>query len=147
MALLLTIQGRYVIMISNINRNSEVKTMYYLKTLYEVTAMLLLYSNQMNKNDYSTVISRYIYENKHYWESDTERKYIDAIGILLSLERNAVPISKEIFVFLEKTISSISEEYLLKHFSENDVSVMKSDIQAARSVINYYAKNVNSDLS
>ena len=35
-------------------------TMNYLKNLYEVTAMLLLYSNQMIDEDYPTVISRYI---------------------------------------------------------------------------------------
>lgn len=120
--------------------------MYYLKNLYEVTAMLLLYSNQMKDNDYPTVISRYIYENMHYWERNTEQKYIDVIGILSSLERNTVPISKEIYEFFEKTLSSVSEEYLLSHFSENDVNIMKSDIQTARSVINYYAKNANSDL-
>ena len=120
--------------------------MYYLKKLYEVTGMFLLYSNQMKDNDYPTVISRYIYENMHYWERNTEQKYIDVIGILLSLERNTVPISKEIYEFFEKTISSVSEEYLLSHFSENDVNIMKSDIQTARSVINYYAKNANPDL-
>ena len=63
------------------------------------------------------------------------------------MERNAVPLSKEIFELLEKTLSSISEEYLLKHFSENDLSVMKSDIQVARSVIKYYAKIADSDLA
>ena len=112
--------------------------MNYLKNLYEATATLLLYSNRMKEDDYQTVISRYISENLHYWEKDTERRYIDVIGILLSLERNAVPISKEILELLEKTLSSISDEYLLKHFSESDVNIMKSDIQVAKSVINYY---------
>ena len=117
-------------------------TMNYLKALYDVTAMLLLYSNQMKGNDYSTILSRYIYENTQYWESNTERKYIDIIGILLSLERNAVPISKELFDLFDKTLSSISNEYLLKHFSKNDVSIMKTDIQVAKSVINYYINTV-----
>lgn len=114
--------------------------MNYLKTLYETTAMLLLYSNQMKENDYSSVISRYIYENKHYWIRNTERKYIDVIGILLSLERNAVPISKDIFEILEEALFSISDEYLSKNFSEEDLRIMKSDIQVAKSVINYYIK-------
>jgi len=116
--------------------------MNYLKALYEVTAMLLLYSNQMKGNDYATILSRYIYESTQCWKSNTERKYIDIIGILLSLERNAVPISKEIFDLLNKTLSSISNEYLVNHFSENDVSIMKTDIQVAKSVINYY---INTD--
>ena len=64
---------------------------------------------------------------------------------LLSLERNAVPISKEIFDLLDKTLSSISNEYLLNHFSEKDVSIMKADIQVAKSVINYYKKPANFD--
>ena len=112
--------------------------MNYLKVLYDVTAMLLLYSNQMKENDYATILSRFIYENVHFWEYNTERKYIDTIGILLSLERNPVPISKEIFDLLNKTLSSISDEYLWKHFSENDISLMKTDIQVARSAIDYY---------
>lgn len=118
-------------------------TMNYLKNLYEVTAMLLLYSNQMIDEDYPTVISRYIYENKQYWERNTERKCIDVIGILLSLERNTVPISKELFDLLENTLSSISEEYLSNHFSETDVSIMKSDIQVAKLVINHYTNSVD----
>ena len=117
--------------------------MNYLKNLYEVTAMLLLYSNQMIDEDYPTVISRYIYENEQYWERNTERKCIDVIGILLSLERNTVPISKELFDLLENTLSSISEEYLSNHFSETDVSIMKSDIQVAKLVINHYANSVD----
>ena len=118
-------------------------TMNYLKNLYEVTAMLLLYSNQMIDEDYPTVISRYIYENEQYWERNTERKCIDVIGILLSLERNTVPISKELFDLLENTLSSISEEYLSNHFSETDVSIMKSDIQVAKLVINHYTNSVD----
>ena len=50
--------------------------MCYLKNLYEVTAMLLLYSNQMKENDYLTVISRYIYENMHYWEKIRKRNIL-----------------------------------------------------------------------
>ena len=114
--------------------------MNYLNNLYNVTAMLLLYSNQMKENDYSTVISRYIYENTYHWERNTEQKIVDIIGILLSLERNAVPISKESFEILKKTLLSISDEYLLKHFSGNDVSIMRSDIQVAKSVIKFYDK-------
>lgn len=118
--------------------------MNYLKTLYEATAMLLLYSNQMKESDYQTIISRFIYENSHYWEENTERKYIDIISILLSLERNAVPISEEILDFLVETLSSVSDEYLLKYFSENDVNIMQTDIQIAKSVINYYTNTADS---
>ena len=117
--------------------------MNYLNALYEVTAMLLLYSNQMKGSDYATILSRYIYENTQNWESNTERKYIDIIGILLSLERNPVPVSKEVFDLLDKTLSSISNESLLKHFSEKDVSIMKTDIQIAKSVISYYKNTAN----
>ncbi len=113
--------------------------MNYLKTLYEATAMLLLYSNQMKENDYQTVISRYIYDNSHHWEKNPERKYIDVISILLSLERNTVPISKDIFEFLEKTLSSVPDAYLRKHFSESDVNMMLTDIRTAKAVINHYA--------
>ena len=56
-----------------------------------------------------------------------------------------VPISKEIFDLLDKTLSSISNEYLLNHFSEIDVSIMKADIQVSKSVINYYKKSANFD--
>ena len=127
------------------NKKLERDTMNYLKTLYEATAILLLYSNQMKQNDYASILSRYIYESSHCWKYNSERKYIDIIGILLSLERNAVPISKEIFDLLDKTLSSISNEYLLNHFSEKDVSIMKADIQVAKSVINYYKKSANFD--
>ena len=115
--------------------------MNYLRALFDVTAMLLLYASQMKESNYSVVISRYIYENKQYWDADIERRYVDAVGILLSLERNPVLISKADFDTLAQIISSVSTEteLLSTHFSHSDLSVMQHDLKTAMSVIDYYS--------
>lgn len=118
--------------------------MNYYKSLYDITAALLLYTNQTeneSENTYSVAISRYIYENSHHWDNNESRRYIDTIGILLSLERNPVSISENVYTLLKSTIDSISDEYILENYSEEDVKAVKKHIEIARSVLDYYGKN------
>ena len=109
--------------------------MNYYEMLYNVTAMLLLYTVQMKDYPYSTVIERYIYESRCDWERD---KYVDVIGILLSLDRNSCEITRGQLDELEQALNSISDRYISDNFSNNDYLAFSSDYSTAQRIINYY---------
>ena len=109
--------------------------MNYYKGLYDATAMLLLYTAQMKEYPYSTVIERYIYESG----GDSERdKFIEAIAILLSLDRNGCEISKSLLDELEQTLNSVSYKYISDNISKEDYLAFSSDLNTAQKVIEYY---------
>ena len=112
--------------------------MNYYEMLYDTTAMLLLYTVQMKEYPYSTVISRHIYESKYHWDKDIKKKIIDAIGILLSLERNATKIPQNLLDELERIINSISDEFISNYINKDDYAAFSSDLNTAHNVIKYY---------
>lgn len=112
--------------------------MNYHEMLYDTTAMLLLYTVQMKEYPYSAVIERHICENRYHWDKDIRKKIIDAIGILLSLERNAAKIPKNLLDELERIINSISDEFISNYINDDDRAAFSSDLNTAHNVIKYY---------
>lgn len=108
--------------------------MNYYEKLYGVTAMLLLLQYQMKDSEYAAVISRYICESQTEWRSDASVKAVEALGILLSLERNAAPLPRKLIDELEQNISELD----LNVLSDNDRVAAKDDLKTARVVIDWY---------
>ena len=108
----------------------------YYKGLYGVTAMLLLLREQMRDSEYSTVVSRYIYESRQSWQSDSLLRAVESLGILLSLERNAAPMPPELIDELERNIGLLNNRDL--NFSSRDLPQIADDLNTAKSVIRWY---------
>lgn len=108
--------------------------MNYYEKLYGVTAMLLLLQYQMKDSEYAAVISRYIYDSQSEWQSDASLKAAEALGILLSLERNAAPMPQKLIDELEQNISELD----MNVFSESDRVSAENDLKTARGVIDWY---------
>lgn len=107
--------------------------MDYNRRLYEATAYLLMLRYQNKDYDHNIIVSRYIYDSGGEWQDNTVRA-VDSIAILLFLERCGLPMSSEIIDELELNIANLSP----KDFPERDRDFVKSDLETARDVIEWY---------
>lgn len=105
--------------------------MDYNRQLYEATAHLLML--QFFMNGYDTVISRYIYDKSEVWKDD-KVKAVDSIAILLSLGRISEYMPADIIDKLEHNIAELASE----DFPQRDRDSVKSDLETARNVIDWY---------
>ena len=112
--------------------------MNYNRILYDVTAMLLLLQVQMKEYSYSTVISRYFCECGYLGASNPEYEAVEALAILLSLERNALPISSEMMDELERCIHRIDAGFISAYIPDADRKQFEEDLATVKSVIRWY---------
>ncbi|MGN0576627.1 MAG: hypothetical protein ACI4J2_11440 [Ruminococcus sp.] len=112
--------------------------MNYNKILYDVTAMLLLLQSQMKEYSYSVVVSRYLYECGFPRARDTEYAAVEAIAILLSLERNGVPMPNKMMDELEKCIHCIDGEFISAYIPNVDKTQFEEDLDTVKTVIHWY---------
>ncbi len=112
--------------------------MNYNKILYDVTAMLLLLQVQMKEYSYSTVVSRYFCECGYLSARDPEYAAVEALAILLSLERNGVPMSTKMMDELEKCIHCIDAEFISTNIADADRKQFEDDLDTVRSVLHWY---------
>ena len=112
--------------------------MNYNKILYDVTAMLLMLQVQMKEYSYSTVVSRYFCECGYSGARNLEYAAVEALAILLSLERNAVPIPSEMMDELERCIHRIDADFISAYISDADRKQFEEDLATVKFVIRWY---------
>ncbi len=112
--------------------------MNYNKILYDVTAMLLLLQVQMKECSYSTVVSRYLCECGYSGARNPEYAAVEALAILLSLERNGVPMPSKMMDELERCIHRIDADFISANIADTDRKQFEDDLDTVKSVIRWY---------
>ena len=107
--------------------------MDYNRRLYEATAYLLMLRQQSKDYDYNVIVSQYIYDSGGEWQDNTVRA-VDSVAILLSLEMCGAPMPADIIDKLEHNVAELAPE----DFPERDRDSVKSDLETARNVIDWY---------
>lgn len=104
--------------------------MNYYRKLYEETAYLLMLQTEMREYPFSTVVSRFIGESGY----DSQDRAVEAIAVILALERVGEPMPADIIDGLDKSIS----EFDAAAFPENERLDIEAHLKTARSVIEWY---------
>lgn len=101
--------------------------MNYYRRLYEETAYLLMLQTEMREYPFSTVVSRFVSEGG-------QDRAVEAVAVILALERTGEPMSADIIDGLEKSIS----EFDVAAFPENERQDIEAHLKTAQSVLEWY---------
>ncbi|MBQ2264613.1 MAG: hypothetical protein II341_04335 [Oscillospiraceae bacterium] len=114
----------------------------YHKTLYDVTAwLLMLYAQQTRRgiipNDFPLAVDMTCYDCI-WFEPDSTRRTLSAIAILLFLDRETYRLTKETFQRLVSYLHFEEDYPDTLDMSEEDRAQMKRDMLSVNAVIQYY---------
>ncbi|MBR1528539.1 MAG: hypothetical protein IJ642_04455 [Oscillospiraceae bacterium] len=112
--------------------------MNYYKKLYEAAAMLLLYTEQMKDCSDAVIIERYIDDCLYDRTNHPKIGEIDALCILLSLERTNADISEYQLSLMEDAVNRINDAFISEHIRQEEREDFSSDLKSAQKMICYY---------